>query len=388
MRKRLARQLAEARSERERRHRQRRRQTVEVVGPGLQVRVDGQRLIDFCSNDYLGFGHEVPEGSQQRSSASSSPLVCGHGPIHGELEARLAEFLGTGACALFPSGYQANLAVGQALGQRGQAALADRLNHASLNDGLRLAGSRILRYAHADARAAAERWRPECRLLVTDSVFSMDGDLAPLAELAELVDARDLAFWVDDAHGFGVLGTEGRGAVEACGLEPDRVDVLVITFGKALGTAGAVVAGDPALIEHLENEARGLIYSTGLAPALAEWTLHKLVRLQREPQRRERLRAHIERFRDGCARAGVALSDSSTPIQILPLGGDQRALALAEQLQQAGFLIRAIRPPTVPEGSARLRITLSSEHSPQDIDRLCATLGQLTEAHPGTDSLH
>jgi len=357
------------------------RQVVDVAGPGLRVRINGRSLINFSSNDYLGLAHDqvapASYSAQIAYGSAASPLVTGYTSVHRELESALADFTGFESVCLFPSGYQANIAVGQALGQRGRSALADRLNHASLNDGLRLSGARLVRYAHADADNARQRQRPDCDLIVTDTVFSMDGDLAPLNALHELSRATDTALWVDDAHGFGVLGQRGRGALEHLGLGPDAVDVYIATFGKALGTAGAFVAGDKTLIEYLENSARGLIYSTALSPAIAEWTLGNLARLRGEPERRTRLADNIERFRGACLDRDVPLTASDTAIQIVPIGDNQQAMQLSNQLADAGFLVKAIRPPTVPTGTARLRITLSSAHQPQAIDSLCDALAHL-----------
>lgn len=376
MRARLADRLSSARQRREAAGLVRSRNAITRVGPGLRVRFGTQEMIDFSSNDYLGLGHQSSVITAP-ASASASALVTGHSRLHAALEEALCEFTGFEACCLLPSGYQANLAVGQALSERGDRALVDRLNHASLNDGLRLAGARIQRYGHADAQAARERWSPACRLLVSDGVFSMDGDCAPLPQLVELADDKNLTLWIDDAHGLGVIGGTGRGLLEAYELAPERVDVYVATFGKALGSAGAFVAGERGLIEHLENHARGLIYSTALAPALVEITLRNLRRLIREPERRLRLHAHIHRFRQLCRQSHLPLVPSHTAIQILPLGNNQLALAWSDGLARAGFLVKAIRPPTVPDGSARLRVTLSAAHSPQDIDRLCETLNQM-----------
>jgi 8-amino-7-oxononanoate synthase len=375
----LADRLATAAEQRRQAGLERRRQVVEPIGPDRQVGVDGRVLIDFCSNDYLGLARTSLPESTGLIGAAASALVSGYHPAHRDLEAALADFTGCEAVCLFPSGYQANLAVGQALFERSRPTLADRLNHASLIDGLRLAGARLLRYAHADSDDARRRLSRDCQGIVTDAVFSMDGDLAPLAELSELAREKDLPLWVDDAHGFGILGPQGRGSLALLGLAPGQVDILVATFGKALGTAGAFVAGDRALIEHLENTARGLIYSTAPPPALARSARLRLAQLENEAWRREKLFENIALFRQLCETMGLALADSLTAIQILPVGDNIRALALADGLGQAGLLVRAIRPPTVPAGTARLRITLSSTHQPQDIELLCATLAHLHE---------
>ncbi|MEN1727015.1 MAG: 8-amino-7-oxononanoate synthase [Pseudomonadota bacterium] len=383
MRQRLSERLQSARQARETAGLNRARESVEAIGPGLQVRRGDQALIDFSSNDYLGFGHRNAT-LQTHASASASPLVSGHSTLHAELESALCEFTGFEACCLFPSGYQANVAVGQALCERGDHALVDRLNHASLNDGLRLAGARLKRFHHGDAGDAEQRWTPDCQLLVSDSVFSMDGDIAPLPALVDLADDKNLGLWIDDAHGLGVIGQNGRGIIEAFDLRAKQVDVYIATFGKSLGSAGAVVAGERALIEHLENHARGLIYSTALAPALVELTLQNLRRLQDEPEHRVQLHDNIRRFRSACQQLDLALQDSETAIQILPIGDNRSAMNWSHALAQAGFLVKAIRPPTVPAGTARLRLTLSAAHSPQDIDRLCESLGEIARTHADT----
>ena len=385
MKARLSRHLAEQARSRRQQCGVRTRRIVERTGPGLRVRVDGVDGVNFAGNDYLGLAAEAEPARAVTAGASASPLITGYHPVHHQLERALADFTGFEAVALFPSGYQANLAVGQALLQRGRGALADRLNHASLNDGLRLAGARIRRFAHADPAAAAARLDDRIDVIASDGVFSMDGDLAPLAALADLATRHDTPLWLDDAHGFGVLGRDGRGVLEHLAVDVAAIDVFVATFGKALGTAGAFVAGDRALIEHLENVARPLIYSTALSPLLSALTLTHLERLRAESWRRERLSEHIDRFRNACRAGGVALFESPTPIQIVPAGDNQRALAWSRTLAEAGFLVGAIRPPTVPAGSARLRITLSSAHAPQDIDRLAATLARLSP-HPVASS--
>lgn len=369
-------EFARRRVERERLGRQRGLEALEFVGD-CRVRRAGVELIDFCSNDYLGLGRDPQHpGALARSGAGASPLVAGHSDAHERLSARLAEFLGTEAALLMVSGYQANLALGQALLGRGDAVLADRLNHASLNDGARLSGARIRRYAHADAADAERRVDDKVRWLATDAVFSMDGDLAPLAELGGLADRSGLGLWVDDAHGFGVMGPDGRGAAASAGV---RSDALVVTFGKSLGTQGAAILGERALIDELVNTARGVIYSTAMSPLLVAASEHALARMQREGWRRHALAERVERFRSGLARAGVKPPDSTTPIQPLVIGADAAAVRASDALAERGFLVRAIRPPTVPEGSARLRVTLSAAHDLDSIDALVQALADVLE---------
>ena len=373
--------LAARRVARERAGRQRTRRAFRGDGPSRQAD-DGRRWIDFCSNDYLGLAREPSlleaAGRADGAGAGASALVSGYSTAHAGLEAELADWLGAEAAVLLPSGYQANLALGPALLGRGDAALADRLNHASINDGLRLSGARIRRYAHADAADAERRCDERTRWLTTDSVFSMDGDVAPLVELAALADRKQLGLWVDDAHGLGVLGPGGRGALAAAGVVPDA---RVVTFGKSFGTQGAAILGTAALVDELVNRSRGVIHSTALTPMLVAATRHALTRLRNEPWRRERLHANIARFRTGLARVGLQVPASRTPIQPIVLGDDVRAVAVADALEARGYLVPAIRPPTVPEGTARLRITLSAAHGDQEIDGLVAALAEaLAEA--------
>jgi 8-amino-7-oxononanoate synthase len=342
---------------------------------------DGRRLVGFCGNDYLGLtAHPDLRAAMREAGAAgagASALVSGHAPVHRDLEARLAGFLGFEAALVVGSGYQANLALGQAVLQRGDRVLADRLNHASLNDGARLAGARIDRYAHADAAHAARRASDRTRWIATDGVFSMDGDLAPLPALADLADARDLGLWLDDAHGVGVLGEHGRGSLEHLGVPPDRIDAFVVTFGKALGLQGAAICGERALVEALINRGRGIIYSTSMALPLAAAALRALALVETESWRRRRLAEHVARFR---ARASaLGLPDSMSAIQPVIVGSDARAVALADALAERGYLVRAIRPPTVPEGTARLRVTLSAMHESEQIDGLARTLLELME---------
>lgn len=361
---------------------QRRRRVLDYAPPPWAV-ADGRRLINFCGNDYLGLSdHPVltealAAGARAHGAgAGASPLVTGYRRAHRELEARLADFTGFEAALLMPSGYQANLALGAGICGRREPVAVDRLNHASINDALRLAGARIRRYAHADYQAASEKLQAGARLLATDTVFSMDGDLAPLPALVKGCERHDTALWVDDAHGFGVLGDNGLGALEHFGIAPEKVDAYVATFGKALGTGGAFIAGDRSLIEHLVNTSRPVIYSTAPPPALAAATGVALELLRKESWRRERLRDNVGRFRRRATELGLPLTESETPIQPLILGDNTRAVAASRHLEAAGFLVTAIRPPTVPAGTARLRITLSAAHEADHIDDLSEALAE------------
>lgn len=347
-----------------------------------QARVDGRALLSFCGNDYLGLANHpdviaaLRDGAQRWGVGSGAAhLVNGHSRAHQVLEEALAEFTNRPRALLFSTGYMANLGVISALAGRHDTVFEDRLNHASLLDGALLARARLRRYPHADASALHRLLKTEsARLIVTDGVFSMDGDLAPLPELAAL--ARDAGAWlmVDDAHGLGVLGRDGRGSLDHFGLGFNDVPILMGTLGKAFGTFGAFVAGSEELIETLIQSARSYIYTTATPPALAEATLVSLAIARRETWRRERLAEWIERFRTGAARIGLQLMDSSTPIQPIIVGSAAQALAWSAALEAAGLLVTAIRPPTVPEGTARLRVTLSAAHTAEDIDRLLAAL--------------
>ncbi|HVC31390.1 MAG TPA: 8-amino-7-oxononanoate synthase [Steroidobacteraceae bacterium] len=374
----------------ERQHLRRRRATVDAypdAGNRTDVMVAGRRLADFSSNDYLGLaGHpalaEAMADCARRGSvgSSASHLISGHGREHAALEEELADFTGRDRALLFSTGYMANLGVVTALAGRGESVLLDRLSHASLIDAGLLSGARLRRYAHCDA-AAARRWltesTPRTTLLGTDGVFSMDGDLAPLAALADA--ARDHEAWlvVDDAHGIGVLGPNGRGAVELAGLDCEQVPVLVGTLGKAFGTFGAFVAGSDALIEFLIQRARSYIYTTALPQAVAAASRAALRLAREERWRRERVRALTMRFRAAAREAGIPLTESVTPIQPIPLGSAQAALKAQQALLEAGFWVVAIRSPTVPAGAERLRVTLTAGHDESQIDALVDSLSRL-----------
>ena len=357
-------------------------------GPSIPLRVvDGREVLSFCSNDYLGLANHpkviaaFKRGADEYGVGSGAAhLVNGHTRAHQALEDELAAFTGRARALLFSTGYMANLGVIGALVGRGDAVFEDRLNHASLLDGGLLSGARFRRYAHADADALAgllaEAGAGE-RLIVTDGVFSMDGDLAPLPALATLAGQHDAWLMVDDAHGLGVLGATGRGTLEHFGLGAMEVPVLMGTLGKALGTAGAFVAGSQDLIEWLIQAARPYIYTTAMPAALAEATRASLRLVDEEPWRREHLRTLITRFRAGAEQLGLRLMPSDTPIQPILVGDAGEALGLSQQLLDTGIQVTAIRPPTVPQGTARLRVTFSAAHSLQDVDRLLTALDNL-----------
>jgi len=370
----------------------RRRRHVEGA-PGPRMSLDGRPVIAFCTNDYLGLArHPRVVAAFQRGAevygvgSGSAHLVAGHGPAHEALEEELADFLGRPRALLFSTGYMANLGVIQALAGPGDPVFEDKLNHASLIDGALLARARLRRYPHADMAALRRQVQGHITtegtataLIATDGVFSMDGDLAPLPELAALARAAGAWLLVDDAHGIGVLGREGRGCLDHFGLGMEEVPILVGTLGKALGTFGAFVAGEDDLIETLIQSARSYIYTTAPPPALAAATRASLALARREEWRRERLRELIGGFRAGAAQLGLTLLPSPTPIQPLLAGSAERALAWSQTLESRGLLVTAIRPPTVPLGSARLRVTLSALHSDQELDMLLEALADLPD---------
>ncbi|MEB3439669.1 8-amino-7-oxononanoate synthase [Pseudomonas putida] len=355
---------------------------------GPEVVVDGQRLLAFCSNDYLGLANHPEVIAAWQAGAErwgvgggASHLVVGHSTPHHQVEEALAELTGRPRALLFSTGYMANLGAITALVGQGDTVLQDRLNHASLLDGGLLSGARFNRYLHNDPASLASRLDKAVgnTLVVTDGVFSMDGDLANLPALADVARARGAWLMVDDAHGLGTLGTQGGGIVEHFGLGVDDVPVLIGTLGKACGTAGAFVAGSEALIEALVQFARPYIYTTSQPPALACATLKSLELLRRETWRREHLAALIRQFREGAQQMGLQLMDSPTPIQPIVIGDSAQALRLSRLLRERGLLVTAIRPPTVPAGSARLRVTLSAAHSEAQVQLL---LNALAECYP------
>jgi 8-amino-7-oxononanoate synthase len=359
---------------------------------GVEVVADGRRLLNFSGNDYLGLaGHPDVAAALRRGAdlygtgAGAAHLVSGHGLAHHALEEELAAYSGRERALLFSTGYMANMGVISALAGRGDAVFQDRLNHASLLDGALLSGARLRRYAHADAAALSRALRESAaptKLVASDGVFSMDGDLAPLDQLARAAGEHGAWLMVDDAHGLGVVGEGGRGTAAVFGLGQDEMPILVGTLGKAFGTFGAFVAGAADLIEFLIQRARTYIYTTALPPALAEATRAALRLAREESWRRERLAALVRRFRAGAEQLGLALGASSTPIQPVILGGNDAAVRAGLRLAESGFLVGAIRPPTVPAGSARLRITFSAGHEEVHVDRLLEALAGLPESRP------
>lgn len=356
---------------------------------GVRLHVDGRELLSFASNDYLGLAQHPQVIAAMKDAAdrwgvgsTAAHLLGGHRTPHAELERNVAHWLGYEAALLFSTGYLANLGVIAGLLERGDVCVQDKLNHACLIDGARLAGCDLRRYPHGDVDAAARQLDAAAgapKMLATDGVFSMDGDLAPLRELAALARRRDALLFVDDAHGFGVLGPDGRGSPEHLGLGAVDVPLRMLTLGKAVGCGGALVLGGRALMDALVQFARPFVYTTAMPPALAAAASAAIAIIRREPQRRAHLQAMVARFRAGAAELGLALMPSATAIQPLLIGDSEAAQALSRALLARGLYVPAIRPPTVPVGSARLRVTLSAAHTAQDVDLL---LGALDEARP------
>ncbi len=353
----------------------------------INLEIDGKRVVNFCSNDYLGLANHPDVLNAFKTGADhygvgsgSAHLICGHSAAHHALEEELAEFTGRDRALLFSTGYMANIGVISTLLGRGDAVFEDRLNHASLLDGGLLSGARFKRYAHADAADLSANLEKASgnKLIVTDGVFSMDGDFAPLDELAAAAKTHAAWLMVDDAHGLGVIGEHGGGILEHYGLSQREVPVLMGTLGKGLGTFGAFVAGSELLIETLIQKARTYIYTTALPAAVAEATRASLKIVIAENWRRDKLRQLSERFRRGAGQLGLTLMASSSAVQPILIGDSQKAVDISNALLNAGFLVSAIRPPTVPQGSARLRVTFSALHQEQHVDRLLDALAEIT----------
>lgn len=362
------------------------------TGPAAapHIRVADRDYINFASNDYLGLSthpHVVrafrDAAAEYGVGAGASHLVTGHRRPHGELERALAALCGTPRALLFSTGYMANLGLVSTLCPRTGVVMEDRLNHASLLDAAALSAGRLVRYRHADAddlgrRLAAAGGGP--RIVVTDGVFSMDGDIAPLPDLLAVARQHGAILLVDDAHAFGVLGASGAGTCDHFGIDPADRPVVMGTLGKAFGVFGAFVAGPESLVESLIQQARSYIYTTALPPAVAAAALAAVGLMQAEPGRRAHLHHLIRHLRAGARRRGLDFVDSQTPIQPFIVGGDARALALAEALRLEGFWVTAIRPPTVPKGTARLRVTLSAAHTTAAVDAFLDALEGATHA--------
>jgi len=361
------------------------RRTLETA-QSPRVKVDGRDYIAFCSNDYLGLASDprlvaaAQAGAAQYGVGSgASHLVLGHSSAHEALESALAQFVRLPRALLFSAGYMANLGIVTALAGRGDAVFADRLNHASLNDAMLLSRAQFKRYPHADL-GALDRLLRESRarrkLVVTDAVFSMDGDVAPLVDMLHICERNDAWLVVDDAHGFGVLGPEGRGSLAHFGLSSPRI-VYMATLGKAAGVFGAFVAGVPEVVETILQRARTYIYTTATPAMLAHALIAALDIVRTEDWRRKQLQGLIGALRAGLERSPWRLLPSDTAIQPVIVGENVKALALASQLAERGLLVPAIRPPTVPPGTARLRISLSATHSLAEVERLAQTLCEL-----------
>ena len=351
------------------------------------ISVDGKPYLAFCSNDYLGLANHpqliaaLQQGAQQWGvGAGAAHLVSGHFDPHHQLELQLAAFVGKPAALLFSTGYMANLGVMQALVGKGDTVFADKLNHASLNDAMLLSRAEVKRYRHGDMTQLGQllvRTSGGRKLVITDAVFSMDGDIAPLRELLALCEQNDAWLYVDDAHGFGVLG-EGRGSLAHFGIASERI-VYMATLGKAAGVSGAFVAAEQAVIDTLINHAHSYVYTTATPPALSVALSQSLQLIAHGGERRARLHKLVTQLRKGLSDLPWRLMPSDTAIQPLLIGDNQQALKLSEGLRRCGIWVAAIRPPTVPQGTARLRITLSAAHSEADVDKLIGALHGLAQ---------
>lgn len=369
-----------------------RRRRLVASAQGRRLRVDGADLANFAGNDYLGLASDPRMVEVAREAiatwgvgSAASALVSGHMGPHEECERRFAAFAGVGRALLFGSGYLANLGILAALADRHAEIFSDRLNHACLIDGARLSRATLTRYPHLDTTALAlqlEGSTAVTKVIATDTVFSMEGDVAPLTELARLAERHDAWLVLDDAHGFGVLGRDGRGALEHFGLASPRV-VYMATLGKAMGGYGALVGGEATVIEWLLQRARTYVFSTAPPPMVAAVASAAMALLEADPAIVARLHERIALLKARCAMRGIELLPSPTAIQPVPVGDARAAVELSEALRVAGFLVPAIRPPTVPEGTSRLRISLSAAHSTSDVEGLVEALARALAARGG-----
>jgi 8-amino-7-oxononanoate synthase len=363
---------------------QRRRRVTLESAQGPRIVVDGREYLAFCSNDYLGLANDpriaasaVDAIRRYGVGSGASHLVTGHSMAHERLENELARFVGMPSALLFSTGYLANIGVVTGLASHEDVIFSDSLNHASLIDGMRLCRAKVVRYPHCSLDALSEGLRQSSRarsrFVVTESVFSMDGDVAPLQKMLELCERHDAWLVVDDAHGFGVLGTEGRGVLEQLGLRSPRI-IYVGTLGKAAGVSGAFIAAEIPVVETVLQRARTYIFTTASPPFLAAALETSLQIIQEESSRRQKLTAMIDRLKCGLRDSGLSLSPSDSPIQPIIFGGNTEALAASRYLLDRGVMVIAIRPPTVPEGTSRLRISLSAAHDEADVEILVAAL--------------
>lgn len=358
--------------------------------PGRTIDVDGKSLLNFCSNNYLSLAShpEVIAAAQAATqkygaSTTASHLIVGHTEIHQQLEEKIASFVGAEKAILFSTGYMANLAVPTTFLGRRDLLVQDRLNHASIIDAAKMSDAKLRRYHHADAAAAGailessesdDAGAAKRKMLVTDGVFSMDGDLAPLDALHQSCNDHGAVLVVDDAHGFGVVGPSARGSLSSFDLEPSGNTLMLGTLSKAVGSFGAFVAGDAVYIDTLIQQARPFIYTTALPSSAAAASLTAIGLFESEPWRREKLNENIQHFRKLADVAGIALTDSQTPIQPIVVGDSAAALTASSQLKELGIMAIAIRPPTVPVGQARIRVTLMTDHTEADIQQLVTAL--------------
>jgi len=347
--------------------------------------IDGKEYLNFASNDYLGLANH-PQTLQRFKQAvdqygfgsGGSHLIAGHSQAHKQLETAVADFLQRDAALSFSSGYMANLALLQSLAQKGDLIIADKLNHASLIDGVKLSEADGLRYSHCDMQALERRLKQAASnaWVVTDSVFSMDGDIAPLHEICWLCDKYQATLIVDDAHGFGLLGDNGRGCIEHFGLSQKQLPVLMATFAKAVGGFGAFVSGSQLLIDYLVQFARSYIYTTAMPSAIAIANISNLQQITSRPELRAQLQQNIELFKAECLKKQIGLLPSQTAIQPIPITYEKSLNRINQQLKNVGILVGAIRPPTVPANGSRLRITLTAAHNSAEIIRLVQQLAK------------
>lgn len=364
-------------------HVYRARQTIESP-QGIEILIKGKKFLNFCSNDYLGLANH-PEvvnalkvGADMYGAGSGAAhLISGHSAAHHQLEDELAEFTGRQRTLLFSTGYMANLGVITSLLQKGDALFEDKLNHASMIDAGLLSGAKLQRYLHADINSLERiisNNQTQTKLIATDGVFSMDGDIAPLTRLADVAQEQNSWLMVDDAHGLGVIGNQGKGILAQLNLTPEQVPILMGTLGKAFGTFGAFIAGDEALIETLIQKARTYIYTTALPPAIAHATITSLKLIKQDSWRREHLQDLVRQFKQGASQLGLTLLASDTPIQPVMINDAQQVMSLKDSLQEQGLMVGAIRAPTVATGTERLRITFSAEHQAQHVEQLLDAL--------------